>query len=117
MPVSDPIQSFSISGFVKKLMARILGIRTRRVRYSSDGRSGHVHYESPETTFTLYYEFGGGDVVACIEIPGPKEWQQHTGLPVSQRGEVLQFIGEQVVHDQTRSGSFKVEGNWMNIYG
>lgn len=106
----------SILGFIRSIWPRLLGISTRKIRYSSDGRSGHVHYESPETIFTLYYEFGGGDVVACIDIPSPQDWQKHTGLPVEQRDEVLNFIGGQVVQDQTRSGSFKIEGNWLNIY-
>lgn len=106
----------SILGFVRSIWPRLQGISTRKIRYSNDGRFGHVHYESPETIFTLYYEFGGGDVVACIDIPAPQDWQKHTGLPVEQRDEVLNFIGEQVVRDQTQRGSFKIEGNWLNIY-
>ncbi|HOY04231.1 MAG TPA: hypothetical protein PLO67_02450 [Saprospiraceae bacterium] len=111
-----PFSPVLILGFARSIWSRIMGIQTRKIRYSSDGRYGHVHYESPETSFALYYEFGGGNVVACIDIPGPEDWQKHTGLPVAQRDEVLHFIGEQVVHDQARGGSFKIEGNWMNIY-
>ena len=112
----NPFLTASILGFVRSIWPRLQGISSRKIRYSSDGRSGHVHYESPETIFTLYYEFGGGDVVACIDIPAPQDWQKHTGLPVEQRAEVLNFIGEQVVRDQTQGGSFKIEGNWLNIY-
>ena len=89
-----------------------------KVLYSSDGRSGHVHYQSPETSFEMYYEFGGGDCVACISIPSPENWEKETDLPFIRREEVLNFIGQQVVKDQTSSGTgyFKIEGDWLNIY-
>lgn len=89
-----------------------------KVSYSNDGRSGHVWYQSHETEFTMYYEFGGGDCVASIDIPGPEDWTKHTGLPLARREEVLDFIGRQVVKDQTTGGKgrFKIEGNWLNVY-
>ena len=105
-------------------LGQIIGIfggkapRTPQIRYSSDGRSGHVHYQSAETTFALYYEFGGGDCVVCIDIPDPQNWEKVTQIPLERRDEVLGFIGQQVVRDQTTGGhgSFKIEGNWLNIY-
>ncbi len=88
-----------------------------KVSYSNDGRSGHVWYRSREAEFAMYFEFSGGDCIASISIPGPEDWEKHTGLPLSQRDEVLDFIGQQVVKDQTTDGkgSFKVEGGWLNI--
>jgi len=89
-----------------------------KVLYSSEGRSGHVHYQSSETSFTLYYEFGGGNCVAIISIPDPATWEKETKLPLARREEVLNFIGQQVVKDQTTSGTgyFRIEGDWLNIY-
>jgi hypothetical protein len=88
-----------------------------KILYSNNGRSGHVWYRSREAEFAMYFEFSGGDCIASINIPGLEEWQKHTGLPLSQRDEVLDFIGQQVVKDQTTDGkgSFKVEGGWLNI--
>ena len=89
-----------------------------KVRYSSNGRSGYVHYQSPESSFEMYYEFGGGNCVAGINVPSPQNWEKETALPLSRREEVLNFIGEQVVKDQTTGGTgyFKIEGDWLNIY-
>ena len=108
-------------GFFSKLLGLFSGSANAgaaRVSYSSDGRSGRVLYKSPEARFALYYEFGGGDCVACIDVPSPEKWESHTGLPLARRDEVLQFIGTQVVKDQTTGGRgyFKIEGNWLNIY-
>jgi hypothetical protein len=88
-----------------------------KIRYTSDGRSGHVWYQSREAEFAMYYEFSGGDCIASINIPEPEDWEKHTGLPLARRDEVLHFIGQQVVKDQTTGGkgSFKVEGGWLNI--
>lgn len=138
MPIFNPISPISVVGFARSILARIKSLQdqgatfkknsneskirqankgsSQKITYASDGRSGSVLYESPEAKFALYYEFGGGDVVVCIDIPGPQNWQKHTGLPVEQREDVLNFIGRRVVHDQTSGGSFKIEGNWMNIY-
>ncbi len=89
-----------------------------KVSYSNDGRSGHVHYQSPEAKFALYFEFSGGDCVASINIPSPAKWEKETKLPLARREEVLNFIGRQVVKDQTTNGRghFKIEGDWLNIY-
>lgn len=105
------------SGLLRLLTGKS-GPGAATIRYSSDGRSGYVHYQSPEAQFALYYEFGGGDCVASIDIPGPGDWEKHTGLPPSGRDEVLNFIGRQVVKDQTTGGNgyFKIEENWLNIY-
>jgi hypothetical protein len=91
---------------------------TATIHYSSDGRSGYVHYKSAEASFDMYYEFSGGNCVASIDIPSPETWKKHTGLPLSRRDEVLDFIGRQVVKDQTSGGKgyFKIEGNWLHIY-
>lgn len=115
MPVYPLPSAASIISLIRSLFSGGSG-SARKVTYSSDGRSGYVNYQSPEARFSLYYEFGGGDVVACINIPDVKHWQKDTGLPVGQRDEILNFIGTQVARDQTRGGSFKIEGNWMNIY-
>jgi hypothetical protein len=89
-----------------------------RLSYGSDGRSGRVHYQSLWADFTLYYELSGGDCVASIDLPSPAEWQRHTGLPRDQRDAVIQWIGRQVVRDQTTDGTgrFEIENNWLNIY-
>lgn len=90
-----------------------------RLSYSNDGRSGRVRYQSAAADFTMYFEFGGGDCIAVVELPRPREWQRQTGLPLAQRDDVIQWIGRQVVRDQTRDGSgrFEIDGNWLNLYG
>jgi hypothetical protein len=88
-----------------------------RLSYSSEGRSGRVHYQSAKADFTLYFEFGGGDCIAMIDLPSPAEWERKTGLPLDQRDAVVQWIGRRVVRDQTSGGRgrFELDGNWLNV--
>lgn len=89
-----------------------------RIRYSGKGRSGYVHYQSSESRFSMYYEFGGGDCIVWIDVPSTDKWEKVTGLPLSRRDEVLNAIGKQVVIDQVSSGNgyFRIEGNAINVY-
>ena len=88
-----------------------------KIQYSSDGRSGHVHYQSKGAGFALYYEFGGGDCIASIDIPSPADWVARTGIPLQKREETLHHIGQQVVKDQTVGGSghYEIKDNWIYI--
>lgn len=102
--------------------SRLFHVFTRqtgpKVLYQSQGREGYVWYQSAESKFAMYYEFGAGDCVAIIHIPPPEDWEKATQLPLAQRDEVLGFIGRQVVKDQTSGGKgrFKIEGDLLRIY-
>lgn len=85
--------------------------------YTEEGRSGYVHYKSQEARFSMYYEFGGGATIVGILVPDAANWKKATSLPLARREEVLESIGRQVVLDKTGGrGSFKLEGNWLQIY-
>jgi len=88
-----------------------------KVRYASEGRSGNVHYISSEATFDFWYEFAGGNALAIVDIPTEQQWTARTGTPVARRLRILNFIGEQIVRDQTSGdGSFKIDDNCLTIY-
>jgi hypothetical protein len=88
-----------------------------RIRYTSGGRSGTVHYISKETTFDLWYEFAGGKALAIINIPTPQQWEAATKTPLSRRDAILKVIGAQVVKDQTMDeGSFEIGDEVLTIY-
>lgn len=89
-----------------------------RVLYSQQGRGGKVIYESPGIYFQLDWEFGGGDAVAIIYIPTEQDWKAQTATPLSERQKILDFIGQQVVKDQTMGkGSYVIYSNSMSIIG
>lgn len=94
-----------------------LALGNARIRYSSEGRSGNVYFESDETSFNLWWEFAGGDALAIINIPTEETWEVQTGLPLEKRDAVLAFIAAQVIQDQASGrGTYEVSDNFLTIY-
>ena len=89
-----------------------------KIRLSSSGRSGAVHVESRETSFELWWEMGFGKALVVVEVPTAEKWEKITQLPLERRMVVLQYIGEQLVAQETGGqGSFLVGDNTLTVYG
>ena len=88
-----------------------------RLRYHTEGRGGTVYYESDAGKFDMWWEFGGGDAIAIINIPSEKHWEAQTNMHIDKRAAVLNYIGDQVVQDQASgNGYFEVSGDFLTIY-
>ena len=89
-----------------------------RVSYSEGGCSSTIHYVNQETMFDVWYEFAMPPALVIIGIPEPRHWEAHTKTPLSERTDILQFIGEQVLKDRLAGdGYFLIEyDNCMTIY-
>lgn len=87
----------------------------RKLEYIYDGRSGHVVYTDEQGTIQLYYEFGGGDCVAIINIPTEEEWTSTTHRPLSERNAILTFIAEQAIRDQAPNCYYKFTDNFIEL--
>lgn len=86
------------------------------VRFQDYGRGGTVYYESEESNFEMWWEMGS-NALALVDVPTPDTWEARTGLPRERRAEILNFIGEEIVAQQTISGgSFIVGENVLTIY-
>lgn len=88
-----------------------------RLHYASMGRGGYVRFENNLTSFDMWWEFGGGNALALIDIPSEKEWEAKTKIPLAQRGETLRFIAEQVIQDQASGrGTYTWDDHTLTIY-
>ena len=94
------------------------GLEGARVSYVNQGRGGKVVFSAGHTSFEMYFEFGGGDTVATIDIPSAAGWVERTGCPLAKRQAILEFIGESVVRDQTTHGRgrFEVHDQYIRIH-
>ena len=88
----------------------------RKLEYINEGRSGYVIYSDETTKFRLYYEFGGGECAAIINITPAEDWIKVTGCPLTSRNDILAFIAGQAVRDQTSKGHFKISDKFIEIY-
>lgn len=88
-----------------------------KVWFSGGGRGGDMGYESRESSFKMYWEMGGGDVLAIIYVPVVEHWEAETKIPLEKRLEVLHFIGKKTVERQTTGGkgSYEIHENYIII--
>lgn len=88
-----------------------------RLWFSQEGRGGDYSYESGEGRFSSWWEFGGGDTLAILSIPKEEFWETQTGIPLSKRAAVLDFIGQETVRQQTTGGrgTFEVQEGFILI--
>ena len=80
----------------EKVLKEIADKFSRHIEYESSGRSGTVIYVEGETRIPFYYEFGGGDCVAWIDLPTIDKWESETKTPVGRREDIIQFTAASV---------------------
>ena len=87
------------------------------LEYQNEGRGGSVIFKNDKTRFSMWWEFGGDDVVAFVNIPVEDEWENYTQLPLSERKSTLTFIGEQIVRDQlSGNGTYIIGQDVITFY-
>lgn len=72
------------------------GLSLMWLEVESMGRGGNILLHWGTTTCTFWWEFGTGDVLTFIEIPGAGKWEAATGIPLERRDTALHFIGKKV---------------------
>jgi hypothetical protein len=88
-----------------------------QVRITSEGRSGTIHFENPQSTFSMWWEFAGAGALAIINIPSAAQWERTTQLPLAQRDDVLRIIGEYVVRTQASGrGRYEIDEQFITVY-
>ena len=85
------------------------------LQYLQEGRSGKVIYRDAHGDIGFYYEFGGGECVAVINIPTVENWTAETGRSTTERDKILRFVAERTTRDQTKSGSWRIRAHWIEI--
>ena len=86
------------------------------VSYTSDGRSGTVYFNWDGAVISMYYEFGGGNTLATIDIPTVDKWEKETGFPLDKRDMVLEFIAKRIIRDQANNHQYKIHDSYIQIY-
>ena len=89
---------------------------SRKLTYAQDGRSGYVIYQDSLSDIRFYFEFGGNNCVAIIDIPNKQEWLAATGRAEEERDEIIQYVAAKATHDQTHNGYFRITDNSILIY-
>lgn len=99
----------------EKAWKDIMGKFSRHIEYHSSGRSGTVLYVEGETRISFYYEFGGGDCVAWIDIPTTDQWEAQTKTPIHRREDIIEFIASRVNREQAPHCRVEISGNSISF--
>ncbi|MEO6037105.1 MAG: hypothetical protein ABIQ93_01750 [Saprospiraceae bacterium] len=100
----------------KRQGRRKVGSLEAWLNYEESGRSGYVIFNYGKTSHRFSYEFGGGTALVVIDIPTASQWEAHTGLSLSDREAVLEFIGAQVAADKAPEYQYRIENQEIVIY-
>lgn len=93
----------------KKALQQMENMFSRKLHYTSSGRSGTVTYSEGNRSLILYYELGGGDCIAIIDIPPENTWESSTGFPLDRRNDIILFVAERACADQAPHGHYQIE--------
>jgi len=86
-----------------------------KLEYTSNGRHGYVVYKDHTGELSFYYEFGGGNCVAIMNVPSEAEWSKQTNRPLADRDEILTFVAAQATKDQVQNGYYEIKESWIEI--
>lgn len=87
-----------------------------KVGYENHGRGGYMRLTWGEYQCRFWFEIAARPALLLIEIPTEDKWTAETGIPVEQRPQVLQYLGERMVADQMPSHRFRIEYAAVVIY-
>ncbi|MES1225333.1 MAG: hypothetical protein ABUT20_58170 [Bacteroidota bacterium] len=85
------------------------------IEYSQSGRGGTLSYVAGDKKIDFDWEFAGGNGVAIIFIPEEKYWLAHTGIPLSQRQSILEFIAKEIIDDKAPDCVYSITDNCIEI--
>lgn len=86
-----------------------------RVEFSDQGRGGSVFYVKRELRVLFGWEFATGRSLLHIDVPRASEWEKATGLPLSERQSVLEFVAETVSHEQMTPRDYVIHDAYIEI--
>jgi hypothetical protein len=81
----------------------------RRVDIIEKGRYGSVVYREPAGSLSFYWEFGGGDTVAIVQVDDVAAWKAGPPWAAGRCAEILRFVADEVIRQKAPSGSAQID--------
>lgn len=88
----------------------------QKLTYHNQGRGGTVIYADALSEINFDFEFGGGNCVAIIFVPGEQNWIASTKRPLEERIDILEFVAKQSLADQVSGGYYEIWDNYIELY-
>ena len=72
----------------------------KSVTITEGGRTGAVIYHEGAGRLSFWWEFGGGDVVAIVNVGDEEEWRAKYPWAAGRRAEILGFVAAEVIRQK-----------------
>lgn len=86
-----------------EVMVKTFNKFMRDVKYENQGRGGYAIFVEGLKSIKFEMEYGGGDCIFILYIPSSEKWETHTAFSLRDRDEIIKFVAERVLRDQTTS--------------
>lgn len=88
------------------------------VDIQEEGRCGRVNYRDPDGRLSFYWEFGGADAVALIQVGDAETWRQQHAWALPRRGEILRRVAAEVIRQRAPNCRAEVDDRqgWITLY-
>ena len=93
-----------------------LGDKMATIYFDNQGRAGDVYFNWDGIVIKFPFEFGGGNTLATIDVPGIEQWVRQTGIPLEQRSMVLEFVARRVIRSQAPNHKYEIKDDSIRIY-
>lgn len=83
------------------------------------GRCGSVNYRETSGILSFYWEIGGGDTLAIINVGDEASWRTRHPWAVSRRAEILRRVADEVIRQKAPGSRAEINepAGWINICG
>jgi hypothetical protein len=87
-----------------------------RVTVTQEGRGGNVLLSLPGGTHSFWWEFGGGDCIAFVDVPGTEQWSRLAVLADFPRTELLNALAREVGRMKCPGASYRVTAGAIEYF-
>lgn len=89
----------------------------QKVEFKSNKKDQYIHYTNEKTSFKLKYEAGDNDaILALVIVPEDADWEHDTQSRLSEKRNILEFIGEEFVARQAPGGEYQITDCYIKIF-
>lgn len=87
----------------------------KSVTITEGGRTGAVIYQEGAGRLSFWWEFGGGDVVAIVNVGDEEEWRAKYPWAAGRRAEILAFVAAEVIRQKAPTCRAEIQRECISL--
>lgn len=87
-----------------------------QIQISQDGRGGNVTVTLANGSHSFWWEFGGGDCIALVDVPSERQWSSIAALAPHPRAPFLAWLAREVSARQCPGARVAISDHAIEFY-